>query len=102
LLLHRALSAGARLGVARRRRRWLAGGALVLALELETKGGRGFPVAKRARTDAKLGRDLLLCHPLGEQLRRPLLLSSPLLSAAALVRALLLRPRPHPSDPVSA
>jgi hypothetical protein len=57
--------------------------------------GRGFPVAKRAGRDAQLGGGLLLCHPLAEQLRRPLLLSSSLLSAAALIGELLLRPRPQ-------
>jgi hypothetical protein len=38
------------------------------------EGGRGFPVAKRAAADANRGGGLLLGHPLGEQLRRPLLL----------------------------
>jgi hypothetical protein len=77
------------------RRRSLAGDVFVSALAFALEGGRGFPVAKCAGGDAELGGDSLLCHSLGEQLRRPLLLSGLLLSAAALVGELLLRPRPH-------
>jgi len=44
----------------------------------------------------------LLCHPLAEQLRRPLLLCGSLLLAAALVGELLLRPRPHPFAPAGS
>jgi len=70
-------------GVAGRRRRSLAGGVFVLALALAAEGGRGFPVPKGAASDANLAGGLFLCHPLAEQLRRPRLLSSSLLSAAA-------------------
>jgi hypothetical protein len=55
----------------------------VLALALAAEGGRGFPVPKGAASDANLAGGLFLCHPLAEQLRRPRLLSSSLLSAAA-------------------
>src|SRR5439155_23347893 len=72
-------------GVAGRRRGWLAGGVFVLAFALAAEGGRGFPVAKRAAADANLGGGSLLGHPLAEQLRRPLLLGGSLLLAAALV-----------------
>ena len=67
--------------------------AVALAFALED--GRGFPVAKRAGGDAELGGDSLLCHSLAEQLRRPLLFSSSLLAAAALIGELLFGPRPH-------
>jgi len=73
-----------------------AGGAFVLALALAAEGGSTFPVAKRAGRDAQLGGDGLLGHPLGEQLRGLPLLARSLLSAAALVGELLLRPRPRP------
>jgi hypothetical protein len=72
----------------------LAGGVFVLALAFALEGGRGFP-ARRAGGDAEIGGDRLLCHSLGEQLRRPLLFSGSLLSAVALVGELLLGPRPH-------
>jgi hypothetical protein len=62
------------------RRRSLAGGVFVLALAFALEGGRGFPVARRAGGDAELGGDRLLCHSLGEQLRRPLLFSGSLLA----------------------
>jgi hypothetical protein len=88
------VSAGGRLELAVRRRS-LAGGVFVLALAFALEGGRGFPVARRAGGDAELGGDRLLCHSLGEQLRRPLLFSGSLLAAAALVGELLLGPRPH-------
>jgi hypothetical protein len=66
-----------------------------VALELVAEGGRGLPVAKCAAGDAQLVGCLFLGHSLGEQPGRPLL-SRSLLSAAALVGELLLRPRPRP------
>ena len=77
------VSAGARLGLAGRRRRGRAGGVFVLALLLALECGGGFPVAKRAGGDTQLGSVSLLGHSLGEQLRRPPLLSGSLPSAAA-------------------
>jgi hypothetical protein len=88
-------SAGARHELAVRRPGSLAGGVFGLALAFALESGRGFPVAKRAGGDAELSGDRLLCHSLAEQLRRPLLFSGSLLAAAALVGALLLRPRPR-------
>jgi hypothetical protein len=89
-------SAGGRLGAAGGCRGWLPGGVFVLALELAAEGGRGFPVAKRARGDAEFGGDSLRSHSLVEQLRRLRLFARSLLSAAPLVGELLQRPRPHP------
>src|SRR5207247_6161111 len=66
------------------------------------EGGRGVPVAKRAASDANRGGCLLLCHSLGEQLRRPLLLCGPFLSAAARRRAASPSARPRPLAPAGS
>ncbi len=74
----------------------------VLALELAAEGGRGFPVAERAASDANREGGPFLGHPLAEQPRRQLLFARSLLSAAALVGALLLRPRPRQLAPAGS
>jgi hypothetical protein len=54
------ISPSARLDVAVRRRRSLAGGAFAPALALAAESGRRFPVAKCAAADAHLGAELSL------------------------------------------